>query len=317
MPCHIADDEQCAAVREFDRAVPVAAEVEAFLEGPVGDVDIEAGQVQHLLRQRQQAVLETGGEVAFGGQETVLDERALAVVQQLLLGILGSGQVLKETVDLDRMTVHVRLGFGDDPNVPDPAVVGTDAEGMVDGRTVAQETLHGRAERGQVLGGDVGGHFLQRHRAPGRVPVEDRIDLLGPRDHVADQIPVGPPHSRQALHGPEPALLTFAGVQPGPGHDQAALAGCGPYAVAGQARDAGRDLLVLQLSLVRVPACQRLQVAVPQLGVGGRGIRLKDAEPHQFAAAASADVDRVGRGGGESQVHHLAFGPQHRLEEDH
>lgn len=132
MAGHVSDDEQGALVGEFDGAVPVAADVDPAVGGDVGHVDAQAGQFQRLFGDRQQRVLEACGERAFGLQHALLEEDGPLAVAQGEFDVVLCGQVLEEAVHLDGCAVGVRLGLGDDPQVPDSAP-GGDPERLVDG----------------------------------------------------------------------------------------------------------------------------------------------------------------------------------------
>lgn len=163
MADHVPHDEEGALVGEFDGAVPVASDVHSAVGGHVGHIDAQAGELQGLFGDRQQGVLEPGGERAFGLEHAALDEDGALALAQGEFGVALRGEVLEETVHLDRGAVGVRLGLRDEPQVPH-SVAGRDPERLVDGLPRPQQPLDGRTQPRQVL----------RHHVPGQVLQPDR-----------------------------------------------------------------------------------------------------------------------------------------------
>ncbi len=139
--------------------------------------------------------------------------------------------------------------------------------------------------------------LLQRGRAVGRVPLEDREQAVGPVDAVGHHVPLAPAELSEALGlgeaGGEPALFVVAD----PDHQQTGAEPAGPHGVDRLGVDPlGRAGVVERAHLARPTGQQDLGVRVPEIAADDRGVLLDNAGADQLAAAPPGDVDGLGAG---------------------
>jgi hypothetical protein len=117
----VADRQQDAAVGQGGGVVPVPADPAGPLGRQVSHRHPEAGQVDRRVRDRQDDVLQLGGQLVFGGEVALVFAELLLHLGELDAGGLAGRHVLHDPVDLQRPPGGVAHRVGHRPQVLDPA----------------------------------------------------------------------------------------------------------------------------------------------------------------------------------------------------